>query len=148
MLEGHLHDREQGQQHLIQFVKLVYYSPALFFTWSINYSQYVQSKNTVHRKKKYVYRPADRNASAVYNGSSIYRRLLLVHQPGPNDVIHMNKRAHTHTPLFRQFTKGYTPQNTRLARSQQKKGLHDATTYNLVIHAFLHTKTTTRCNGF
>lgn len=51
MLEGHLHDREQGQQHLIQLVKLVYYSPALFFTWSINYSQYVRSKNTVHRKR-------------------------------------------------------------------------------------------------
>lgn len=151
MLERNLHDTGRRQQRSIQFVKLVYYIPALSFSWSINYSQYVKSKHSAQKKKKkkQMFRgPLDWNATAVYNGSSIYRHLSLPSTSIQAKWHHTHTHAHTqtNTPPFHQFTKGYTPQNTRLARSHQEKGLCNSIAYNLVFHAFLHTKTTTKCN--
>lgn len=122
MLNRNLHDTEQDQQHSIQFVKLVYYIPALSFSWSINYSQYCSiKKNMAHRKKLCLQahrltRPSRLQRYSIYHA---------VHRFGLNDVIHIHARTHTYitVPSMHEMLQSREYPTCLL---KQRKGLCDA----------------------
>lgn len=121
MLEGHLHDRGQSQQHLIQFVKLVYYSPALSF--SVYQLQPIRSIKKQCTEEKNMFTGPQTEMPQLFT-------MVVAYTGASCQYINLGPTMSytytcAHTPLFRQFKRLHSTEY-QTCSLVAKKGLCDA----------------------